>query len=206
MTYRAADRATWNAIFQTVPEGWFTADPSDGMVRCLAFLRQRPIRRLLDIGAGIGRWAIYLARNGVEPIVTLDSAYRGSRVTFEWAWRERLNVRAAAGDAVAIPFFDFSFDAILAALVLESLDRRDKHTAIAQLRRVTERHARGFFLFNPVLTEAEIEALEDSDNPTQTCHIAPCTDDEITDMLAGWQTIERGKTEEGFRYITAVRM
>jgi ubiquinone/menaquinone biosynthesis C-methylase UbiE len=203
MTYRAADRATWNAIFRAVPGDWFSAGPSDAMVRCLSFFRQHQPRRLLDVGAGIGRWAIYLARNGIAPNVALDSAARGSRVTAEWAAREGLRVVAATGDAVALPFVDRSFDAILAALVLENLDRRDQLTAMAELRRVADRGAHGFFVFNPILTDAEIEALAHAGNPTRTCHIESCTDDEITEMLAGWQTVERGKTEEGFRYVAA---
>jgi ubiquinone/menaquinone biosynthesis C-methylase UbiE len=196
MTYRAADRVTWNAIFQTVPGDWFAAGPSDAMVRGLSFFRQHQPRRLLDVGAGIGRWAIYLARNGIAPSVALDSAHRGSRVTAEWAAREGLRVVAATGDAVALPFVDRSFDAVLAALVLENLNRRDKLTAMAELGRVADRATHGFFVFNPILTDAEIEALAESGNPTRTCHIEPCTNDEITEILAGGQTLERGKTTE----------
>jgi ubiquinone/menaquinone biosynthesis C-methylase UbiE len=204
MRYRIQDREIWDGIFHAVPDEWFTAGPSDGMIRCLAFFRERPVRRLLDVGAGVGRWAVYLAQHGVQPIVALDYALNGSRTTAEWGRREKLPIDAVAGDAVAIPFVDRAFDAILAALVLENFDASDKRAAITDMRRVTMAGARAFFLFNPLPTDAETAALGDSDNPTRHCHIEPCTDQEITDLLSDWQTFERGTTREGFRFVRAL--
>jgi ubiquinone/menaquinone biosynthesis C-methylase UbiE len=185
MGYRTRDREIWDGIFEAVPDEWFTAGPSDAMVRCLAFFRRTPGRRVLDVGAGIGRWAVYLARNGIHPIVALDYAPHGSRVTRAWARREGLAIDAATGDAVALPFASGTFDAIVAALVLENLNRQDKQTAIGDLQRVAMPQGRAFFVFNP--QPSSFATCDDSDNPTGHCHIEPSTDEEISGLLAGWQ-------------------
>jgi ubiquinone/menaquinone biosynthesis C-methylase UbiE len=205
MTYRIKDRETWNAIFGGVPPDWFAAGPSDAMVRSLAFFRERSARRLLDLGAGIGRWSVYFARHGIAPIVAVDCAQRGAKITSDWAAREELGIDAVVGDAVALPFADGSFDAILVALVLENLNRHDRRTVVDEIRRVTTTGAPGFFVLNPILTEAEVTALTASGNPTATCHIEPCTDEELAALLSEWQTIQRGTTDERFRFVGAVK-
>jgi ubiquinone/menaquinone biosynthesis C-methylase UbiE len=205
MSYRIDDRRTWNNIFGSIPEEWFAAPPSDAMVRCSASYQQRAVKRLLDVGAGIGRWSVHLARHGLPSVVAMDSAVGGARITASWATRESLAITVVAADAVAIPFADSSFDAVVAALVLEHLDARDRRTAVAEIERVTTSGAFGFFVFNPILTQAEELAVADAGNPTAGCHMTPCGDEEIHTLLGGWNVIERATSNERLRIVAAAR-
>ena len=206
MSYRPDDRRTWERIFSSVPDEWFAAPPSDAMIRCLSFYQLRPVTRLLDMGAGIGRWSVHLARHGIPSIIAVDAALGGASLAASWARRESLDIMSVAGDAVALPFSDQSFDAVVAALVLEHLDASDRRTAVAEIERVSASGTSAFFVFNPILSEAEQAALADAGNPTATCHMTPCADEEIEMLLRGWHIIERTRSAEGFRIVAAVRV
>jgi hypothetical protein len=62
--------------------------------------------------------------------------------------------------------------------------------------------AHGFFLFNPVFTPAELEAIVD-DNPTKGCMRVVYDDAELSDCLPGWWIERFDRTAERFRVIEA---
>jgi SAM-dependent methyltransferase len=206
MSDREADRSIWNSIFREVPDEWFSAPPSEAMELCLRFFRQHPPRRLLDAGAGIGRWAVYLRRGGIGSVVAVDYAHAGCRHASAWSAREGLSVSAVVADVVALPFGRAVFDGLLAALVVENLDDHDQRLAFEEFRSVTTAGACGFFLFNPVLTDAELASLSASDNPTRHCHGSHCSDEEIQARLEGWLVLHTGTTRERLRFVQARRI
>ena len=67
--YREKDRAIWQRIFATMPPTWFEAPPSDAMEQCRTYFQMNPCARLLDLGCGFGRWALFLAGQGPAEIV-----------------------------------------------------------------------------------------------------------------------------------------
>lgn len=65
--YKAKDLQIWENVFATIPEEtWRTAPPSKAMEACLSFFLENGVQSVLDIGCGVGRWAIYLAKNGLK--------------------------------------------------------------------------------------------------------------------------------------------
>jgi SAM-dependent methyltransferase len=107
----------------------------------LAALGVRPGSRVLDAGAGFGRHAFELARQGAR-VVALDRG--GDEVV---ATRDTLtamveagetlatgNLGVVRGDATRLPFADAAFDAVVTAEVLEHIT--DDAGAIAELARV----------------------------------------------------------------------
>ena len=60
------DRDLWNGLFANVPAGWRTSPPSSAMVDCREFLLRSGATSVLDLGCGVGRWAVYLAKAGLE--------------------------------------------------------------------------------------------------------------------------------------------
>jgi SAM-dependent methyltransferase len=205
-SYRQHDRSVWESIFQDVPPEWFMAPPSDAMNRCAAFFRDKRIHRLLDVGSGIGRWAMFLAREGMPLTVGLDYAPQGMQVASTWAKREEAELNFAAGDALTLPFREASFDAILGALLLDNLSRADMRIALAEIEWVATRDAWAFFVFNPALDARQIAAPAGSNNPTSECMHVIYTDEEVGEALTGWRVLDLSHSSEGFRMVEARRM
>ncbi len=202
--YVTRDRAVWEGIFAGMPAGWYDAPPSDAMVRCRSYFQTRPCTRVLDLGCGFGRWAHFLAGSGVQEIVGLDYAEGGIRAARRWAQRARFNARFVVGSATDLPFRDQAFDGVLAALVLDGLSRADCDRAIRSLTAVVRAGGRGFFVFNPALTPAELAAIPD-DNPTKGCMHVTYEDGELATLLPGWLITGTGRSAEGFRLIEGTR-
>jgi ubiquinone/menaquinone biosynthesis C-methylase UbiE len=97
---------------------------------------ERPGARLLDIGAGWGRWSIGAARRGFDAIgidPSLDAALAATRVA------RRLGAdkaRFVVADARYMPFLDGVFDAAFSYSVLQHFSKEDVGTTLAALARV----------------------------------------------------------------------
>lgn len=103
-------------------------------VSAAEYVLARPIRTVLDVGAGEGRWAPVIRRlrphaqyHGVEP----------SRYALARYGRRRNIIRGTADDLDAL-FPSRSFDLVLCCSVLNYLPRDAMTRALAQLARHTE--------------------------------------------------------------------
>src|SRR5688572_25281173 len=92
--FNATDRASWNRIFATAPPEWRTAPPSRAVVNCRDFLVGAGVRSVLDVGCGVGRWAIYLAKAGLD-VSGSDFAENGLRYAAAWARDEGVSLHLA---------------------------------------------------------------------------------------------------------------
>jgi ubiquinone/menaquinone biosynthesis C-methylase UbiE len=185
-----------------MPSAWYEAPPSDAMERCRAYFRAHRCARILDVGCGFGRWAEFLTRDGAHEVVGIDYAAQGIRAATRWAHRVGFNARFVVALATRLPFRGRPFDGVLAALVLDNLSRADCVGAVRALNALLRPSGRGFFVFSPVLTQAELEAIPD-DNPTKGCGHVVYEDAELTTCLPGWSITRLGSTQERLRVIEA---
>lgn len=199
------DRAVWERIFASMPAEWYEAPPSDAMIQCRAYFEAHRCDRLLDVGCGFGRWAQFLSGHGIGCIVGVDYAEGGIRSAGAWARREGFDAHFLIGSAMALPFRDGSFDGVLAALVLDNLSRTDCRRAVQNLNAVVRVGGRGFFVFNPAATPADVEVIP-KDNPTKGCMRVAYRNHELAILLAGWSVTRLGVSAEGFRLIEATRV
>lgn len=205
--YRTHDHRVWEKIFSGVPEEWFEAPASDAMKQCLEFFHGTRPRRTVDIGCGIGRWGMFLANNGVSPVIQVDYSVKGLKAARAWADRERVeSLTFLAADALRLPFRQAAFDGVVAALLLDNLDREDAATAMREINRVAGAGAAGFFLFNPRFAPDQLAELQSSDNPTRNCMHVVYRDAEIEQLLDGWAITRRALSKEGFRGVQAERL
>jgi ubiquinone/menaquinone biosynthesis C-methylase UbiE len=112
---------------------WTTRAEADQIA---AALQLGPGTRLLEIGAGSGWPALYLAAETGCDVVLTDLPQGGLRIAMERAERDGLSgaCRAVIADAANLPFQDACFDAVNHSDVLCCLVQ--KHDVLAECRRV----------------------------------------------------------------------
>jgi SAM-dependent methyltransferase len=120
--------------------GWQAVEPDVEAV--LAALRLRHVRRVLDLGCGSGRHALYLAAEGFETFA-LDASEAGIVCLREAALRRELMVAAQVGAMTDLPYADGSFDFVLAFNVVYLGDGAAVRRTLAEIRRVLR--PRGLF-------------------------------------------------------------
>ena len=102
----------WNQAWQT-DEGraeWLTPEPF--VASCIQALRDAGVRRVLDLGFGVGRHALLLAQAGFE-VSGIDASANGRAYAEAWAEKSSVALRLTTGDMTTLPYVDGEFDAIL---------------------------------------------------------------------------------------------
>jgi SAM-dependent methyltransferase len=105
-----------------------TRSASPSVLRLLRkALEGAPGRRLVDIGGGMGNYALALKREGWDPVVVDRSAEMLARATAK-------GLEVVEADAQRLPFEDESFDAATMISMLHHVE--DRAAALAEARRV----------------------------------------------------------------------
>lgn len=102
----------WNQAWLT-EEGraeWMI--PETFVVESLELLHAAGVKRVLDLGFGVGRHAILLAKKGFQ-VDGIEASGNGLAFTQEWAEGEGVNLQLTTGDMAHLPYADGEFDAIL---------------------------------------------------------------------------------------------
>ena len=120
--------------------------PNENIIRFCARLIQkrltydkleikRPVKRVLDLGCGNGRHAIYFAREGMEAcgIYISSTAIEWAQ---DWARRENLEVDFRVGNIAQLPYPDQHFDVVVSHGVLDHISMDDAKQAVAEVARV----------------------------------------------------------------------
>jgi tellurite methyltransferase len=102
----------WNEAWNSA-EGraeWMTPEPF--VVESIERLRAASVKRILDLGFGVGRHAILLAQEGFA-VEGIDASSNGRDFAREWAAHEGLSLLLTVGDMTTLPYADGELDAIL---------------------------------------------------------------------------------------------
>lgn len=136
MTDRTTDTAHryWNSEWQRADatSPWAQAEP--WVTDHAATLA--PHSRILDLGAGIGRHALALARAG-HRVTALDAAEAAVAATAAAAAAEGLALETRLGPMTDLPFETASFDHVLAWNVIYHGDEAIVRRTLAEIARVT---------------------------------------------------------------------
>lgn len=102
----------WNQAWNTAEgrEAWLT--PERFVIEMTPHLHAANARRVLDLGFGVGRHAILLAKEGFD-VYGIDASENGKNFATEWAEREGVTLKLSTGDMAQLPFEDNFFDAVL---------------------------------------------------------------------------------------------
>jgi cyclopropane fatty-acyl-phospholipid synthase-like methyltransferase len=190
------NRAAWNRIFAAVPEEWYTAPPSRAMLECTDFLKSGGARSVLDLGCGMGRWSVHFARAGMD-VSGIDYASNAVELARRWADAEGLGIRFACRAVTEEAFPGETFDAAVAALVLDNIAREEMREAIGRMHAALRPGGLAFCLFNPIAVCAD----DDADNPTTGLTRVVYRDAELVEAFSGFEVLDRRMYEAGTRGI-----
>ncbi len=187
------DLEIWNDIFAQVPADWRTALPSAAMEACAAWLREAQVHTVLDLGCGMGRWTVWLQRQGFET-AGADFAPNGIRYARAWAAEEGLAIPFECLPVTGHPFPERHFDAVVAALALDLVSPGELAAALEMVRASLRQAGHLFAVFNPAQRPTEGDA---EGNPTAGITQINYSDDELRDHLAaaGFMLLRRESFE-----------
>jgi tellurite methyltransferase len=114
-------------------EEWLNPDPH--VLRWAQARRQDGAETALDLGCGIGRHSLALARLGFVT-TAFDASLAGLEYTRQAAEEEGLALIFERGNMTELPFPDGSFDYVLALNVIYHGDENVVRAALSEIRRV----------------------------------------------------------------------
>lgn len=116
------------------------------IVEAIPAFRRCKFHRVLDLGCGTGRHAIYLAKCNFK-VVGVDVSESALRLAKKWARREKLDdidfLQAAMRD---MPFGNSQFDAVISVSVIHHALRKDIDETVNEIHRILRKN--GVFLAN----------------------------------------------------------
>lgn len=139
----------WDSLYQE--RGTVQREPSPKAGDAVDFLRKAQADRLLDLGCGTGRHAIYLAQNGFE-LLGCDSSEAALRI----ARGVLPEVEFQVCDVGSLPYRNQSIDGIFCHAVIQHGTLATIKRAIAEIHRVLRR---GGALFLTVTSTEHPESL-----------------------------------------------
>ncbi len=92
-------------------------------------------KSLLHLGAGLGRHAIYFAKQGFR-ISALDISDYAIQYLNNWADKEKLSIDAKVGDMLSLPYPNNSFDCIFTYHVISHTDSTGIKKIMSEIERV----------------------------------------------------------------------
>lgn len=109
--------------------------PTDDVYYLAHKWREAGHKKLLDLGCGLGRHAVFFAQQGFE-VAALDISAYGINHLRTWAEEERLTMDIRQGDMLFLPYADGAFDCVFAYHVVSHTDTAGAGKIISEIERV----------------------------------------------------------------------
>ncbi len=101
----------WDKIFRE--KGKVFAKPQKDIPKIVRLLKQKGVKRVLDLGCGSGRHLVYLAKEGFE-VYGIDIAKYGIKIAKNWLREKGLKANLKIGNIYQkLPYSNDFFDAII---------------------------------------------------------------------------------------------
>jgi len=124
----------WDEIWKTAEGRSWWLEPEPFVVGLVPRFKDEGLRTVLDLGCGLGRHCILLAKEGFE-VYGIDNSLAGLQFALQWAARESVTLHLALGDMGQLPYGSAFFDLILAWNVIY-------HGTVEYIRRTVAEIAR----------------------------------------------------------------
>lgn len=116
------------------------------VVDTAAFKKCFDAKVVLDLGCGVGRHSVFLAKNGFD-VVGVDVSRSALRMAKRWVCKEKLgNVALLCADMTALPFRGSYFHMVVSVSVIHHALKSNIEKAIGEIYRVLKK--KGLLLTN----------------------------------------------------------
>lgn len=164
-------------------------------------LRTAGARRILDLGCGLGRHVVALARRGFQ-VIGCDISPVGLSRCQAWLTEEGLTASLCQHPMTALPYLDRSFDGVLAMFVIYHATRADIQRILAEVHRVLV--PGGHFYATFIARDPERDARLRTDVTTGRCiEVEPYTFVAMTDTVGDKQLPHHYSDESEVRDLLA---
>lgn len=196
--FNKSDQIIWDKIFSNVPPEWTQFEASEAMLDCLNYYKKNNIRTVLDLGCGIGIWAMFLSKSNLK-VSGVDFSRKAIDFAKKWAQSENQEIMYECSPLIDNPFINKTFDGILAAKILDNISNEELLKVKAQIDRSLTQNGVLYCLFNPYMTKENIEELGKSDNPTKGITSINFKDNELKKLFPKLNLLEFRHYAYGFR-------
>ena len=121
-------------------------------------------RRMLDLGCGLGRHALFFAGQGFD-VDAFDLSEDGIAALDQAAEGRQLAVRTRVGDMLALPYEAGAFDCLVAFHAIYHTDQAGLEQVIAEIRRVLVPGGELFVTFNSIRNPSFSQATNENLGP-----------------------------------------
>ncbi len=128
----------WNEIYQKGVEEYEYYDleePHEDIEKVIDYFKKGGVNKVLDLGCGIGRNMIPLAKAGFK-MTGVDLSVKGVDLAKKKIKENGLSGEFARGDFQKLPFKDRKFDAVVAVQVLQHGREDEIRKAVDEIERV----------------------------------------------------------------------
>ncbi len=135
----------WDRVYQS-DNTFFGEEPSNFANLCLNLIKSNNVKKVLEIGAGHGRDALFFASNGLE-VEALDYSSMGIEIINKKANEKKLPAKAQLYDVKKpLPFKDTLFDAVYSHMLLNMrFSQAELHSVFSEIRRVLKSDGLNYF-------------------------------------------------------------
>lgn len=142
-------RLTWERYYSTLRQlPKRLRQPVPFVVEALPTFKRYKTKSVLDLGCGVGRHCVYLAKNDFN-VVGVDISMTALKMANEWRKEEKLkNVSLTRATMTHLPFSDSRFDAVISVSVIHHAVKKDIVKTVDEIYRVLKKN--GSFLTNIV--------------------------------------------------------
>lgn len=146
----------WNWDIASAPH-W--EEPASEIYPLLKRWRKEGFKKILDLGCGIGRHAIFFSENGFV-VDACDLSQKGIDKSNKLIKENNLNITTKVSDMLSLPYDKDSFDGLIAFHAIYHTDDAGIKKAISEIKRVLKNQGEAFITFN----SKNSSAFKSSDN------------------------------------------
>lgn len=120
--------------------------PVDNCIYLAQKWKEAGRKDLLDLGTGLGRHAVYFAKQGFN-VSAMDISDYAVEYLKNWAGKEHLRINAQVGDMLSLPCHDRSFDCVFTYHVISHTDAVGIKKIISEIERVLRPNGEAYLTF-----------------------------------------------------------